>query len=132
MAILLDGKYRENMLEGGVYNAVEKYVRTSGNAPDGLYVYNFCIQTDCFQLQPSGAINLSKFRNIEFEMNTFTPTRDTDVQFFQICDPDSQTAVGVNKPMWMLFEYTYDLHVFEERYNMVKFEGGNCGLMYAR
>lgn len=132
MAILLDGKYRENMLEEGVYNSIEKYVRTSGNAPDGLYVYNFCIQTDCFQLQPSGAINLSKFRNIEFEMNTFTPARDTDVQFFQICDPSTATVVGVNKPMWQLFEYTYDLHVFEERYNMVKFESGNCGLMYAR
>ena len=35
LAILLDGKYRENMLEAGIYNNIEKYVRTSGNAPDG-------------------------------------------------------------------------------------------------
>ena len=132
MAVLLDGKYRENMLEAGVYNNIEKYVRTSGNAPDGLYLYNFCIQTDCFQLQPSGAINLSKFRNIELEFTTYTPDRDTDVQFYQICDPSTGLPVGVNKPMWKLFEYTYDLHIYEERYNMIKFESGNCGLMYAR
>ena len=132
LAILLDGKYRENMLESGVYNDIEKYTRTSGNAPDGLYVYNFCIQTDCFQLQPSGAINLSKFRNIEFEFTTYTPDRDSDVQFYQICDPTTGLAVGVNKPVWRIFEYTYDLYVYEERYNMVKFESGNCGLMYAR
>ena len=132
MAILLDGKYRENMLESGVYNNIEKYVRTSGNGPDGLYVYNFCIQTDCFQLQPSGAMNLSKFRNIEFELTTWTPDRDNDVQFYQICDPSTGLPVGVNKPLWRLFEYTYDLYVYEERYNMVKFESGNCGLMYAR
>lgn len=132
MAILLDGKYRENMLESGVYNDIEKYMRTSGNGPDGLYVYNFCIQTDCFQLQPSGAINLSKFRNIELELTTWTPDRDTEVQFYQICDPVTNLPVGVNKPLWRLFEYTYDLYVYEERYNMVKFESGNCGLMYAR
>jgi hypothetical protein len=132
LAILLDGKYRENMLEAGVYNNIEKYVRTSGDGPDGLYVYNFCIQTDCFQLQPSGAMNLSKFRNIEFEFTTYTPDRDEDVQFYQICDPETGLAVGVNKPIWRLFEYTYDLYVYEERYNMLKFESGNCGLMYAR
>jgi hypothetical protein len=132
LAILLDGKYRENMLEAGIYNNIEKYVRTSGDGPDGLYVYNFCIQTDCFQLQPSGAMNLSKFRNIEFEFTTYTPDRDEDVQFYQICDPSTGLAVGVNKPIWRLFEYTYDLYVYEERYNMLKFESGNCGLMYAR
>ena len=46
MAILLDGKYRENMLEAGVYNDIEKYVRTSGNGPDGLYLYNFSIRNN--------------------------------------------------------------------------------------
>lgn len=132
MAILLDGKYRENLLESGIYNYIEKYVRTAGNAPDGLYCYNFCINTDPFDLQPSGAINLSKFRNIELEFTTFTPDRDENVQFYQICDPVSGDPVGVNKPIWQLFEYTYDLFVYEERYNMVKFESGNCGLMYAR
>lgn len=132
LAILLDGKYRENMLEAGIYNNIEKYVRTSGNGPDGLYVYNFCLQTDCFQLQPSGAINLSKFRNIELEFTTWTPDRDSEAQFYQICDPTTGLAVGVNKPLWRLFEYTYDLYIYEERYNMVKFESGNCGLMYAR
>ena len=132
MAILLDGKYRENMLEAGVYNYIEKYVRTSGNAPDGLYCYNFCLHTDPFDFQPSGALNLSKFRNIEFEFTTIMPTRDENAQFYQICDPTTGEVVGVNKGNWQIYEYAFDLYVYEERYNMVKFESGNCGLMYAR
>jgi len=132
MAILLDGKYRENMLDSGVYNYIEKYVRTSGNAPDGLYCYNFCLHTDPFDFQPSGAINLSKFRNIEFDFTTITPTRDEKAKFYQICDPNTGEVVGVNKGNWQIYEYAFDLFVYEERYNMVKFESGNCGLMYSR
>ena len=41
-------------------------------------------------------------------------------------------VVGVNKGNWQIYEYAFDLYVYEERYNMVKFESGNCGLMYAR
>ena len=132
MAILLDGKYRENVFESGIYNYIEKYTRTAGNAPDGLYCYNFCMTTNPFEFQPSGAINLSKFRNIEFEFTTIMPTRDEEAKFYQICDPETGDIVGVNKANWQIYEYAFDLFVYEERYNMVKFESGNCGLMYAR
>ena len=132
MAILLDGKYRENVLEEGVYNYIEKYTRTSGNAPDGLYCYNFCLQTNPFDLQPSGAINLSKFRNIELDFTTYSPNLDKNANFYQVCDPETNEPIAVNKPLWQLYEYTYDLQIFEERYNILKFMAGNCGLMYAR
>ena len=46
MAILLDGKYRENLQPYGVYDYVEKYSHTPGNAKDGLYCYNFCLDTN--------------------------------------------------------------------------------------
>ena len=132
LGILLDGKYRENVLAGGIYNYVEKYLRTTGNAPDGLYVYNFAINGSILDFQPSGAINLSRFNTIEYEFTTITPPRDTQAQTFQICDPTTNELVGVNKNNWQIYEYTYDLYIYEERYNMVKFESGNAGLMYAR
>ena len=71
--LLCDGKVRETVLPEGLVNLVEKYVRTSGNGKDGLYCYNFCLNTDPFQNQPSGAMNLSKFTNIEFEYSTILP-----------------------------------------------------------
>jgi len=130
-ALLLDGKYRENELAAGVLNYVEKYVRTSGNGQDGLYCYNFCLNTNPREYQPSGAINLSKFKNIEFEIKTYQPVLDASAQFFTICDP-SGNIIGVNKPVWNIYEYTYDLTVLEERYNILEFDSGMAGLKFAR
>lgn len=131
-AMLLDGKYRENKLDSGILDYVEKYIRTSGNAPEGVYCYNFCLDTNPFNLQPSGAINMSKFTKIQFEFNTIYPPVDASAQTFVICDPSSGDILGVNKPVWRIYDYAYDLTVFEERFNTVVFTCGNVGLMYAR
>ena len=130
--IVLDGKYRENPFPAGVYDYVEKYVRTGGYAKPGLYCYNFNLNTSPFDLQPSGGMNVSKFRSIQFEYRTYYPPMDPSAQFYTICDPSSGLPIAVNKPTWRVYDYTYDLHVMEERYNVVIFESGNAGLMYAR
>ena len=132
MAIVFNGDYRENVLEAGVYNYVEKYVRTKGNAKDGLYCYNFCLNTDPFEYQPSGAINLSKFRLIELEVTTYVPPFDiANMSYNIICDSNGN-PIGTTKSNWRLFEYNYNMKVFEERYNVLSFIGGNCGMLYAR
>jgi len=132
LGILMNGSYRENLLESGVYNYVEKYVRTSGSAPFGLYIYNFGLNSDNDTYQPSGAINMSKFSTIELEFNTYTPPLDPSANFYTICDPETGIPIGVNKPQWRIYDYNYDLTVLEERYNVITFIGGNCALMYAR
>ena len=132
MAILLDGKYRENVLEEGVYNYIEKYIRTNGEGVNGLYCYNFCLDTDPFNLQPTGALNTSKFSNVQFEFTTFYPTLNPSANFLTICDPATKLPIGVNKPTWRIYDYNYNLVILEERYNVVTFMSGNAGLMYAR
>jgi len=132
LGILLNGAYRENMLEAGVYNYVEKYIRTMGSAPFGLYVYNFGLNANNAEYQPSGAINMSKFSTIELEFSTYVPPLDPSANFYTICDPETGIPIGVNKPQWRIYDYNYDLTVLEERYNVLTFIGGNCALMYAR
>jgi hypothetical protein len=132
MAILLDGKYRENVLDAGVYNYIEKYIRTPSNGENGLYCYNFCLDTDPFNFQPNGALNTSKFSNIQFEFTTFYPPLDPSANFLTICDPATRLPIGVNKPTWRIYDYNYNLVILEERYNVVTFMSGNAGLMYAR
>jgi hypothetical protein len=131
MGILLDGQYRENILPAGVYNFVEKYVRTAGFAPPGLYCYNFCLNTDPFSLQPSGAMNMSRFTNIQMEFTTISPPADPYAQVLTICDPNTGDIVGINKPTWRIYGYNYNMYLMEERVNMVVFVGGNAGLLYA-
>lgn len=131
MGIVLDGEYRENILTHGVYEYIEKYTRTKGNAKEGLYCYNFCLNTNPFDYQPSGAINLSKFKNIELELTTYIPPVSSNSSFDIICDV-SGNPIGVRKANWRLFDYNYNLTVFEERYNVLSFVGGNCGMLYAK
>ena len=133
MGIVLEGEYRENLIERGVYDYIEKYVRTNGFAKEGIYCYNFCLNTSPFDYQPSGAINMSKFKNIELEFTTYVPEIDPEgANFSVICDTDGQPISVSAKQAWQLFQYNYNLTIFEERYNILSFMSGNCGMMWAR
>ena len=134
MGIRLNGDYRENLLTRGVYDYIEKYTRTQAFAKEGIYCYNFCLNTSPFEYQPSGAINMSKFKTIELEITTYVPTLKTNQgenAFNIICD-NSGNIIGVRKQNWQLYDYNYDMVLYEERYNVLTFIGGNCGMLYAR
>lgn len=132
MGIVLDGEYRESILTRGIYDYIEKYTRTKGYAKEGIYCYNFCLNTSPYEYQPSGAINLSKFKNIELELSTYAPPIDPiNSSFDIICDIDGN-PIGVRKSNWRLYEYNYNMTLYEERYNVLSFVNGNCGMMYAR
>jgi len=130
--VVLDGDYREQSFSAGVFNYIEKYSRTPSNAKDGLYCYNFCLNTDINNYQPSGAMNLSKFRTIELEFTTYVPPIDpTRSQFNVICNINGD-PIGVSKQNYRLYEYTFNIVLFEERYNVLSFIGGEVGLLYSR
>jgi len=132
MGILLDGDYRENILTRGVFDYIEKYTRTNGSASNGIYCYNFCLKTDPKEYQPSGAINMSNFKNIELEITTHVPEIDlVNSRYDVICNQDGE-PIGVRQGTYQLYDYNYNLVLYEERYNILSFIGGNCGLMYAR
>jgi len=120
------------VMDAGIYQYVEPYRASIGVSKNGLYSYNFSLHTDPYDFQPSGAINTSRFRDIQLEFTTYQPPLDPSAQFYTICDPDGGGIIGVNKSNWMIYNYNYDLTVYEERYNILTFIGGNCGLMYAR
>jgi hypothetical protein len=131
LGILFDGSYRENLQPSGVFNYLEKYIKTAGNAPEGLYCYNYCNNTSPLDLQPSGAINMNRFTHVEFEFTTIVPSLDPHAQTLKICDPQTGNLVGINKPTWQIYNYNFNMHYFEERYNVITFIGGNAGLTYA-
>jgi hypothetical protein len=130
MSILMDGNYRENAMTSGFYNYVDKMIRSQGGAKDGLYFYNFGLNTG--QYQPTGAINTSKFRNVEFEYTTLVPEIDINGLNENLVCGDNGDIIGIFKSNYRLYSYGYNLIVQEERYNILSFSGGYCGLMYAR
>ena len=74
--LLFGPDYREISMPRGVYDYVEKYTRTRGFGEEGLYCYNFCLNTSPFEYQPSGAVNVGRFKDIEFEFTTYKPPID--------------------------------------------------------
>jgi len=129
--LLLDGKYRENPQKVGVLDYIEKYTRTSGNAKDGIYCYNFCLNNNVGEYQPSGAINLTKFNKIQFELGLIIPPMDASAEVQQICNENGE-IIAFDKTRDNIYEYTYDMTVLEERYNVLTFSSGNAALSYAR
>lgn len=129
-AIIVDGKYREEELDAGVFEYIEKYRASVGNSDICLYNYNFCLNTDPKDYQPSGAMNLSRFKNIEMEMTTIIPTINPDAAQITLCD-ENQGVIGVIKSE-TIYMYDYEMHLFEERYNVLRFMSGNAGLLFAR
>ena len=77
-------------------------------------------------------MNVNKFKKVFFEFNTISPPIDlsgTNVEY--MCD-SSGNAIAFRKNIAKLNEYSYDLRVFEERYNILIIQGGNLGLFHAR
>ena len=124
----------ENVLAAGVYSFIEKWIRTTGAAKEGLYCYNFCTNSNRLVYQPTGAQNTNKWKWITFEFNTIQPPRNpcADTNSVDVLCDSSGAIIGVRKDLWTLNEYNYDLRVFEERYNMIEIVGGRIGLLLAR
>ena len=66
------------------------------------------------------------------DITTYVPPIDEiNSSFDVICDGEGN-PIGYRKENWRLYDYNYNMTLYEERYNVLSFVGGNCGLMYAR
>ena len=136
-SLYCDDQLRETSHQAGVFNLVEKYIRTPGNAKQGLYCYNFCLDTNLNTLQPSGAMNMSRFFEVMMEFSTISPFHspteydDNLPQLCAIIPGASEGGVyGIVNPNWKDYYYNFDLHIMEERYNVLVFSGGMANLMF--
>lgn len=138
LALLMDGKYRENVFPLEIYRYVEAYSRGNkmgGNLKEGVYLYSFATTMHRHAHHPTGAMNLNKFQRIEFEINTINPPPNPTPPYENICERDEDGNVfiiGVRQNVWKQYLYGYDLRIFEERYNLLRIMGGTAGLMFAR
>lgn len=136
-AIILNGKYREEMFDANIYNYLEKY-NSQGNFKDGLYYYNFGLNNDYSSLQPDGALNTNYFRTIEFEYSiknrvsgqSIVPFKQDSLNSTNICDEFGNILPISTKSQADLGLYRIKLVIFEEKYNILKFNGGWADLKY--
>ena len=101
---------------------IENYMKSKGYCEDGIYTYNFCLDNNPENLQPSGAMNLSKFKTVELEITTLSHRIIQIYLIFNIVKMDSIFTKTASD----MYQYTYDLYIIEERYNVLTFMSGNC------
>ena len=132
-ALLMDGYFREEIFDSGIYQYIEKYNRTNGGGENGIYHYNFCLDSSKGNKQPSGAMNMNKYTKISFQFLTHLPNVASDSSNFVdvLCNEDGD-IIATRKNNADLYEYNYDLTIFEERYNVIHVASGNVNLRYAR
>lgn len=132
-SIIVDGKYREQEFNSNIYSKLEKYTKTKSNSKEGLYHYNFCLTTDPFKYQPTGSFNTNKFKNVQFEFNIHNnpPIDSSASNFSTICDPETGVIIATTMEPTSIYKYNYNLTVFEERYNILRFQSGIAGLVYS-
>lgn len=134
--LTLDGKLREDSLSVEYYNLVEPFLRCNGNTVDGLYVYNFGLNTNPYNLEPMGAMNLLDYRHIDFENTSIDTEKYIDISqvgIIPLCSDnslDSRLPNSYNKVDWQIYEYSFDLKIMEEQYNYLTISNGLASLKY--
>lgn len=129
--LVMDGNDRENTLDSGILQYIEPYMRSNGCGKKGVYYYNFTTNTNLSEYQPHGAMNMDKFEDIHFYVNTIEPPINEDSQVTVVCDNEGE-VIGVDQKTQEMFEYTYDFDVYEERYNIIIIKNGIIGTFFAR
>jgi hypothetical protein len=134
IAIKVNGEYRENRMTRNVFQYMQRYNQTKGSADinNGLYCYHFGMNTDLFATQPTGYINTAKFNKLELEMTLVTPNIDESrlPNNAVICNQEGE-IIAVRKDTWRMFQYVFEIKVFEEKYNLLTFQNGTCQFIYA-
>jgi hypothetical protein len=77
-------------------------------------------------------MDLTIYSKIEIELTTIQPPLNPNASYLVVCDPINGIQIGVNKSNLQIYLYTFNLLVIEERYNVLKFVGGNAAMMNAR
>jgi hypothetical protein len=127
MGIQLDGVVREENVDSGMYRYIEKYTRSNGGITNhGLFCYHFGLMSNSMEYQPSGAMNLSYFNRVELDVTTFQPEIDTTitVPFSVRCDSSGNPVSISRKNCWELYEYHYNMVLFEEKYKIMTISNG--------
>jgi len=132
VSLLLDGKYRENEFSSDIYRYIEKYDKCLGDSDDGLYSYSFSLNTNPYEIQPCGAMNLGKFKDVFMDILTITPDIDETQTVNSICDDEGNIIGYIDTDPTKIYKYSYDMILFEERYNVIRFMAGNVALVYSR
>ena len=159
--LYFNNSIREVILEKEVIAYIDPYSRSQGSGLSNVFYYNFCLNSDPLIYQPSGAINISKINNVYMAYKLIEPVlkisiKNSDNYISSISDPflyasvvgsylsnainanvtcsdsDTESQSTLNLKVTEKYVWYYNLHIMEERYNILKIKNGIAQLQYDR
>ena len=76
-------------------------------------------------------MDVSKFNKLEMSVETIQPPLADNVQYRAICDAEGEVVATI-KPAYNIYTYSFNMHLMEERYNILVIANGLAGLEFAR
>jgi hypothetical protein len=158
-SIILDGTERFNYKQTEFFNHIENYRFNAGRTTDipGIYCYSFALNHD--KVQPSGQLNGSMFNHTVLRSSYVQPpiisnnaSPPTTICILKstafypnptVVNPNAKNANGqliyspndlvtiVNKGTAQTYAYTYNVRVFVESYNFLRFLGGVANVVFS-
>lgn len=110
--IKFNGNYRQQERVVEYWDSVQAYQYHTSIPNEGIYSYSFSFFPEKFQ--PSGACNMSRLKNVEFNIEYKIPPLN-----------NSEIRYGNRKYKWM-----YNTNFFVVNYNILNLTGGMGGLVF--
>jgi hypothetical protein len=159
--LYFNNSIREITLEKELVSYIDIYSRSQGSGLDNVFYYNFCLNSDPLIYQPSGAINMSKINNIYMSYKLIDPVLKSSIKnasnyISNINDPflyssvigsylsnsinsnvtcsttNNEELTTINLKDTEKYVWHYNLHLMEERYNILKIINGVANLQFDR
>lgn len=159
--LYFNNSIREITLEKELISYIDIYSRSQGSGLENVFYYNFCLNSDPFIYQPSGAINMSKINNIYMSYKLIDPLLKSLIisstnYISNINDPflyasvignylsnsinsnvtcstiNNEEQTTINLKDTEKYVWHYNLHLMEERYNILKIINGVANLQFDR
>lgn len=130
-AVVFNGGYRETDFPASTWNQGMRYTDSRNTRDPALYCYSFALNPNVESEQFSGGRDTSRVTRVQLQMSVFPPPLNTSQASQTVVCDDGGNVVSVNVLPSGQFQYTYNLVVYEERYNFVEFARGRAGLAVA-
>ena len=121
---------KEQDLEANVISSIERFTNCAGgrNLPH-LHFYSFEIDSNPYDVSPSGHINTLNFNKIEIDYSLYPPPLNPQYEFITICDEENN-FIQTKKISEEMHIYNYNMFICIEKYQKLRFDRGEVSILW--
>lgn len=128
-----EGAEKESQRFSHVISSIDRFMRCDGGGGGShsrhVHFYSFELSSSPFDATPSGYLNTDYFNRVEIEYTLNPPPVNKDYEFKLLCDADNNIQF-VDKHKADMYEFHYNMYIYVEKWQKLRFENGEVGLVF--